>query len=167
MKPFSGLFLLAVIAVPAAVYQIQEVNTFQLQTALEKDPVLVSQNNKSFRFEDEEIKSPSPDLSQDQVLAGKLTQTSMDQDFKREKAVVRGLVDQNGTKGERLTPLQQINLMKASDWMEVKGIGEVTSQRIVHLREEKGGFDSLENLLEVKGIGPAKYDAILAWLKIE
>ena len=64
-----------------------------------------------------------------------------------------------------LTPLQRINTMSLETWMEIKGIGQVTAERILKFKNENKGFASLDALLEVKGIGPAKYAAVLAWLE--
>lgn len=42
----------------------------------------------------------------------------------------------------------------------IPGIGPVTAAAILGFREEIGGFDSLEQLLEVDGIGPATFGSI-------
>lgn len=46
-----------------------------------------------------------------------------------------------------------VNLATASDLVGVPGIGERLAQAIVELREKKGSFARLEDLLEVRGIG--------------
>jgi len=43
---------------------------------------------------------------------------------------------------------------------ELPGIGPTTAKAIVDTRERMGGFHSVDDLLEVRGIGPAKLDAI-------
>jgi competence protein ComEA len=43
---------------------------------------------------------------------------------------------------------------------ELPGVGPATAQAIVAAREELGGFRSVEDLLDVRGIGPAKYEAL-------
>lgn len=68
-------------------------------------------------------------------------------------------------KGEELTDVEKINLWTKAQWMDIKGIGEVTAQRILALKAERHGFKSLEELLDVKGIGPAKFQSILERLK--
>ncbi len=40
------------------------------------------------------------------------------------------------------------------------GVGPATAQAIIDERERRGGFRSVDDLLEVRGIGPAKLDAI-------
>ncbi len=39
---------------------------------------------------------------------------------------------------------------------ELSGVGPITAQRIVEYREKIGGFISIEQLMEIKGIGPKK-----------
>jgi competence protein ComEA len=40
------------------------------------------------------------------------------------------------------------------------GIGPTLATRIVQWREQNGRFTAVDELLEVAGIGPAKYEAI-------
>ena len=53
-----------------------------------------------------------------------------------------------------------LNRATASDLETLPGVGPVTAQRIVDHREEHGPFATLEDLLDVSGIGEAKLDAI-------
>jgi competence ComEA-like helix-hairpin-helix protein len=46
------------------------------------------------------------------------------------------------------------NQATATDLEAIPGIGPVLAKRIVEFREEHGPFRKLENLLEVKGLGP-------------
>lgn len=48
----------------------------------------------------------------------------------------------------------------ASDLETLPGVGPVLAERIVSFREQNGGFDVVEDLLEVPGIGEAKLAAI-------
>ena len=47
------------------------------------------------------------------------------------------------------------------------GIGIKTAEKIVSLRTAKGSFKSLDELLEVKGIGKIKFDKIKVYLYIK
>ena len=49
-----------------------------------------------------------------------------------------------------------INTAPASELQKLPGIGPTLAERIVAFREQSGGFLTVEQLLEVKGIGPAK-----------
>ncbi|MBI5902890.1 MAG: helix-hairpin-helix domain-containing protein [Deltaproteobacteria bacterium] len=53
-----------------------------------------------------------------------------------------------------------INAAGRSELMMLPGIGEKTADRIIEKRLEKGGFTSTEDMLEVKGIGPGKYERV-------
>ena len=56
----------------------------------------------------------------------------------------------------------KININTAS-WEELSaldGIGEVLAKRIVAYREQNGPFSLTEELLQVRGIGEKKYQAI-------
>src|SRR3546814_1861992 len=49
---------------------------------------------------------------------------------------------------------------------ELRGIGETKAKAIIAYREEHGPFISVDELLEVKGIGPAHLDKIRGQLSI-
>ncbi len=46
------------------------------------------------------------------------------------------------------------------------GVGEVKAQRIVAYRETAGGFDSVDELLQVKGIGPKTLEALRPYCRV-
>ena len=50
----------------------------------------------------------------------------------------------------------KVNINKASvaDLMELKNIGEKYAERIVAYREKNGPFKKIEDIMNVKGIGP-------------
>ena len=51
--------------------------------------------------------------------------------------------------------VMDLNTASAADLTRLPGIGQVKAEAIVAWREEHGGFSSVEELLEVKGIGEA------------
>lgn len=53
-----------------------------------------------------------------------------------------------------------LNTATLDQFEELPGVGPATAQAIVAEREDRGGFASVEELLDVRGIGPAKLDAI-------
>ena len=56
-------------------------------------------------------------------------------------------------------PQGKINLNTAGkeELMSIKGLGEILAERILDYRERHGGFDSLEELMEVDGIGEKRF----------
>ncbi|WP_290222849.1 ComEA family DNA-binding protein [Corynebacterium confusum] len=50
-----------------------------------------------------------------------------------------------------------INTASASELQSLSGVGEVTAAAIVDYRDSIGGFSAVDQLLEVSGIGPAKF----------
>ncbi|GAB3945155.1 ComEA family DNA-binding protein [Corynebacterium tapiri] len=53
-----------------------------------------------------------------------------------------------------------LNTADAAALEELDGVGQATAAAIIAYREEHGGFTSIDQLLDVKGIGPAKFAAI-------
>jgi len=56
--------------------------------------------------------------------------------------------------------LVNINTASADELTGLKGIGKKIAQEIVKYRNEKGSFETAEDIMKVKGIGKAKYSAI-------
>lgn len=71
-------------------------------------------------------------------------------------------------KKELPAPLS-ININKADVdiLVNLPGIGPKTAEKIIALRDSKGGFGNLSELMEVKGIGEKKFNAIKKYLFIE
>src|SRR5262249_13574036 len=59
-----------------------------------------------------------------------------------------------------------LNLASRSELMQLPGVGETTADKIVTARERRGGFRQVDDLREVKGIGPAKMEAMRPWLQL-
>lgn len=62
--------------------------------------------------------------------------------------------------------LVPLNSADQSQLETIPGIGPVTATAILEHRDELGGFDSLDQLLDVDGIGPATLDDIRSYLTL-
>ena len=53
-----------------------------------------------------------------------------------------------------------LNRATAEDLDSLPGVGPSTASAIIAFRDEHGPFGSVDDLLDVRGIGPAKLDAM-------
>jgi comEA protein len=61
----------------------------------------------------------------------------------------------------------RINQAPAKELELLPGIGPVLAERIISLRESKGKFKKVDELLEVNGIGSKKLEEIKEWIVID
>lgn len=67
----------------------------------------------------------------------------------------------NGSRKKEVAPRSvHINTARKEDFMRLPGIGETTAERIVQYRRDHGPFSTLEELMNVKGIGKKKFERI-------
>lgn len=67
----------------------------------------------------------------------------------------------NRVTGEVTARVININLASATQLELLPGVGPATAKAIVAYREKYGAFNTVEDLLKVRGIGPAKLSEIL------
>jgi len=60
-----------------------------------------------------------------------------------------------------------LNLAGAAEWERLPGIGPATAKAILAKRIACNGFRRIEDLLEVKGIGPKKLALLRPWLEVK
>lgn len=60
-----------------------------------------------------------------------------------------------------------INSATAKELQGLPGIGEVTAERIIAFRTEKGKFRTVDDLLKVKGVGKKSLEKIRGLISIE
>lgn len=60
-----------------------------------------------------------------------------------------------------------INTAELKDLVNLPGVGKKTAENIIELRNKKGSFKKLNELMDVKGIGEAKFKKIEKFVFIE
>lgn len=60
--------------------------------------------------------------------------------------------------------LVDINKATLKELMRLPGIGKVTAKRIINYRNTNGPFERIENITQVSGIGPHKFNNIKEFL---
>ena len=58
-----------------------------------------------------------------------------------------------------------VNTATVDELTALPGIGEKRAQAILDLRKQKGGFKNVDELTEVKGIGPANLEKLRPYLR--
>jgi len=62
---------------------------------------------------------------------------------------------------DEMSCLERLNAARFADLVAVKGIGDILAMRILEYRKTNGSFATVDELSQVKGIGPAHRSAIL------
>lgn len=68
--------------------------------------------------------------------------------------------------GVTVPPLIDLNVASATDLQRLPGVGPATAKAIVEHRSRNGPFASVDDLLAVRGIGPAKLAEIRPWVRV-
>ena len=59
-----------------------------------------------------------------------------------------------------------LNVANAKELQELPGVGPVTAQRIIDMRQKSGRFKRVEDLLAVRGISQKKLDAMRPYVTV-
>ncbi len=69
---------------------------------------------------------------------------------------------ENNTKAGKIN----INMANEKELQELPGVGPSIATKIIKYREENGGFENIEDLQKIKGIGKAKYDELKDFIEV-
>lgn len=83
-----------------------------------------------------------------------------------ENKVVLGTLPSEATTTSAPVVLIDLNVATVEELMTVSGIGEKTAQNIIAYREKIGGYEYVEQLQYVKGIGETRYRSWLPYFTV-
>lgn len=61
----------------------------------------------------------------------------------------------------------ELNTATASELRTLPGVGERTAERILEYREEHGGFEKIEDLMNVRGIGEKTFLRLRPLIRVD
>ena len=61
----------------------------------------------------------------------------------------------------------ELNTATAAELRTLPGVGERTAQRIIEYREEHGGFERIEDLMNVRGIGEKTFLRLRLLIRVD
>ena len=67
----------------------------------------------------------------------------------------------------RLTGVVNVNTATAEELELLPGIGDARARQVIELRKRRGGFKSVEELRDVKGIGDSALERMRPHLRLE
>ena len=79
-------------------------------------------------------------------------------------------VGDHASRSEETAAESKIVHLNTADFFELitlPGVGEVTADAIIAYREETGGFQSIEELMAVKGIGEKKFETLKPYIMVD
>lgn len=135
-----------------------------LRGSLYHDEILVETEKKitesRLEISSEEEPSPVPSLEVSQVeketAVGK-----MPEPFAKALSSVEE-TEPAGADSRRI----DLNSATVAELQTLPGIGEVLAQRIIDYREESGGFQFVEELMDIKGIGEKTFKKIAEYVEV-
>jgi competence protein ComEA len=115
--------------------------------------------------EDHAIVAGSAAMPATSALAAAFTSaTTGKRDGKQSASNPRG-----GSRSAKLTSPEQgqvdLNRASAAELQRIPGIGPSMAERLIAYRQQNGGFHSVEDLLQVRGIGEKKYEKMKSFIK--
>ena len=70
------------------------------------------------------------------------------------------VLDETNETGAEKTSIVNINTASKEKLMSLDGVGEGTAEKIIKYREQNGYFNTIEDLMNVSGIGESKFSGL-------
>ena len=86
---------------------------------------------------------------------------------KSPQSTVHSPPQKDSLSGESINKKISLNQATSEELEVIPGLGPILSQKIIEYREAKGSFRKLEDLMQVSGIGPKKFEQIKDYLTLE
>lgn len=115
---------------------------------------------------DKRVKTGFEELEKNKMTPGEFDKSA---EMKKFADSLIALKDSEGKNKKQLPAGKKLNINTAyaGDLQLLPGIGEVTAERIIEYREQKGLFKRVEDIKKVKGIGDKKFEQIKEYIMVE
>lgn len=145
---FSGTFLV--------VWQIRQKNS----------PAAQSEKAKELEAQVSELNQKIDGLTEAINAAKEKVEVESSVEVTKSTGKVAGASTEKSESNQSATGIVNINTASATQLDSLDGIGATYAQRIIEYREANGGFKSIEEIKNVKGIGDKTFEKISASITI-
>ena len=94
-------------------------------------------------------------------------ESSVAEETQKTEAAAGQKGSQKASQGEQSSNLTNLNSATKIELMELPGVGETMAQRIIDYREQNGPFQTIEELMNVQGIGQTRFDKLKALITVK